>query len=52
MICDGQVKPLAIVENLSEGCDCCQCDGGKTKSTPSILALGLGWSLTKMAHGP
>ena len=41
------------MENLSEcdchcDCDCdCHCDGGKTKSTPSLLALGLGWSLTK-----
>ena len=43
------------MENLSGGdcdcdCDCCDCDcdcdGGKTKSTPSLLAFGLGWSLT------
>ena len=34
-----------LVENLIGG-DCCHCDGGKTKSTPSLLALGLGWSLT------
>ena len=43
------------MENLSGGCDCdccdcCDCDGGKTKSTPSLLALGLGWSLTKDLH--
>ena len=34
------------MENLSEGHCCHCCDGGKTKSTPSLLALGLGWSLT------
>ena len=40
------------MENLSEGCcDCyCCCDGDKTKSTPSLLALGLGWSLTILEH--
>ena len=33
---------LTWVEDLSGGhccCDCCDCDGGKTKSTPSPLAL-------------
>ena len=38
------------MENLSWGDCCCHCDGGKTKSTPSLLALGLGWSLTILEH--
>ena len=37
------------MENLIGG-DCCHCDGGKTKSTLSLLALGLGWSLTILEH--
>ena len=38
------------MENLSGGDCCCHCDGGKTKSTPSLLALGLGWSLIILEH--
>ena len=39
-----------LVENLIGGDCCCHCDGGKTKSTLSLLALGLGWSLTILEH--
>ena len=38
------------MKNLSEGCDC-YCDGGKTKSTPSLLALGLGGCLCGVVFG-
>ena len=36
---------------LAKKGDCCHCDGGETKSTPSLLAFGLGWSLTKIYFG-